>query len=49
VAESLNNLVNLYKAMGKYAQAEPLSQRSLKIQKSQAGRTTPRSAVHGME
>ena len=41
VATSLNNLADLYRAMGRYAEAEPLYQRSLEIREASSGPTTP--------
>ena len=37
VANSLNNLANMYEDMGQYAKAEPLYQRSLKIREDKLG------------
>ena len=41
MATSLNNLADLYQAMGRYAEAEPLYRRSLEIREKQLGATTP--------
>ena len=41
MAQSLNNLASLYDAQGKYAQAEPLYQRSLAIYEKALGPDHP--------
>ena len=41
MATSLNNLADLYQAMGRYAEAEPLYRRSLEIREKQLGRDHP--------
>ena len=41
MAESLNNLAEIYRNVGRYAQAEPLYKRSLKIESPNSGRTIP--------
>jgi hypothetical protein len=41
VAASLNNLAALYVNQGRYADAEPLSQRALAIQEKALGRDHP--------
>ena len=41
MATSLNNLADLYGAMGRYAEAEPLYRRSLAIWEKQLGRDHP--------
>ena len=41
VATGLNNLANLYSAQGRYAQAEPLYQRSLAIDEQALGPEHP--------
>ena len=41
MAHSLNNLAGLYQSMGRYAEAEPLCQRSLAIREKQLGRDHP--------
>jgi tetratricopeptide (TPR) repeat protein len=45
VAASLNNLANLYNDQGKYAAAEPLLKRSLKIWEKALGPSHPNVAV----
>ena len=44
MAQSLNNLAELYRVMGQYAKAEPLYQRSLKIRESKLGLDHPEVA-----
>ena len=41
MANSLNNLADLYQAMGQYDKAEPLYQRSLKIREAKLGKDHP--------
>ena len=41
VADSLNNLASLYHAQGRYAEAEPLYQRSFKIREKALGPDHP--------
>ena len=41
MATSLNNLADLYEAMGRYAEAEPLYKRSLEISEKRLGRDHP--------
>ena len=41
LAASLNNLALLYRAQGRYAEAEPLYQRSLAMREQALGRSTP--------
>jgi len=41
VASSLNNLASLYQDQGRYAEAEPLYQRSLQISEIQLGKDHP--------
>ena len=41
VAKSLNNLALLYQVQGKYAEAEPLYKRSLKIREKALGKEHP--------
>ena len=43
-ATSLNNLAVLYRAQGKYAEAEPLYQRALAIYEQQLGQDHPDTA-----
>jgi len=45
LAENLNNLALLYRAQGKYAEAEPLSLRSLAIREKQLGENHPSVAT----
>ena len=45
MAISLNNLAALYSAQGKYAEAEPLYQRSLRIREKALGREHPDIAL----
>ena len=45
VGTSLNNLAVLYRAQGRYADAEPLYQRSLAIRERRSARTIPMSAL----
>jgi tetratricopeptide (TPR) repeat protein len=45
VATSLNNLAALYRAQGKYAEAEPLYQRALKICEQALGPDHPHSVT----
>ncbi len=45
VAQSLNNLATLYQAQGKYAEAEPLYQRSLAIWEKALGAEHPNVAA----
>ena len=40
-AAVMNRLANLYRDMGRYAEAEPLFRRSLEIYEKQLGATTP--------
>ena len=40
---ALNTLASVYRAQGKYAEAEPHKQRALKIGRRSSARTTPRS------
>jgi len=44
-AQSLNNLAELYRAQGKYEQAEPLYQRALAIREKQLGPEHPYTAT----
>ncbi len=44
MAGSLNNLANLYREMGRYAEAEPLFRRSLEINEKQLGADHPNVA-----
>jgi tetratricopeptide (TPR) repeat protein len=44
-AQSLNNLAALYRAQGKYVQAEPLYQRALTICEQQLGPDHPDTAT----
>ena len=44
MAQSLNNLASLYRAQGKYAEAEPLFKRSLKIWEKALGKDHPEVA-----
>ena len=46
VAGSLNNLASLYRAQGRYAQAEPLYQRSLAIVDKALGPDHPHVAAN---
>ncbi len=46
VATGLNNLANLYSAQGRYAQAEPLYQRSLAIDEQALGPEHPGVAAN---
>jgi tetratricopeptide (TPR) repeat protein len=48
VATSLNNLAALYRAQGKYAEAEPLYQRSLAIREKALGPDHP-DVAKGLE
>ena len=48
VAQSLNNLAALYYVQGKYAEAEPLFQRALKIREKALGPDHPNVAT-GLE
>ena len=45
VAQSLNNLAELYKAQGRYSEAEPLHQESLTIRREQLGDRHPSVAT----
>ncbi len=45
VAQSLNNLAELYRAQGNYAEAEPLYQRSLTIKEMALGPEHPAVAT----
>ena len=44
MAQSLNNLAEIYRVQGKYAQAEPLYKRSLKILEKALGKDHPHVA-----
>ena len=44
-AQSLNNLAELYRGMGRYREAEPLLRRSLSIQEKQLGANHPNTAT----
>ncbi len=41
VAQSLHNLVKLYRIQGRYSKAEPLSQKALKIAEAKLGTNHP--------
>jgi tetratricopeptide (TPR) repeat protein len=41
VAESLNNLANVYRGRGRFAEAEPLLERALPIREKSLGRGHP--------
>ena len=45
MAESVNNLANLYSDMGRYAEAEPLYRQSLEIREKKLGYDHPHVAA----